>query len=65
MASHILLVLVFAVNCFTLSSCNHGVGDTASVPVTYPARVLNTAQDECPADDQLHCCQGLSSPSKN
>ena len=52
MASHSLLVLVFAVSCFTLSSCNHGVGHTDSVPVTYPARVLNTAQEECPSDDQ-------------
>ena len=52
MASHSLLVLVFAVSCFTLSSCNHGVGDTDSVPVTYPVRVLNTAQEECLSDDQ-------------
>ena len=50
MASHSLLVLVFAVSCFTLSSCNHGVGDTDTV-TRYPARVLNTTQEECPASD--------------
>jgi len=51
MTSHSLLVLVFAMSCFTSSSCNDG-GDTASVPVTYPPKVLNTTQEECPPDDQ-------------
>ena len=49
MASHSLF-LVFAVSCFTLSSCNHG--DTDSVSVTYRVRVLYTTQAECPSDDQ-------------
>jgi len=51
MTSHSLLVLVFAMSCFTSSSCNDG-GDIASVPVTYPPRVLSTTQEECPPDDQ-------------
>ena len=50
MTSHSLLVLVFAMSCFT-SSCNDG-GDIASVPVTYPPKVLNTTLEECPPDDQ-------------
>ena len=51
MTSHSLLALVFAMSCFTSSSCNDG-GDIASVPVTYPPKVLNTTQEECPPDDQ-------------
>jgi len=51
MTSHSLLALVFAMSCFTSSSCNDG-GDIASVPVTYPPKVLSTTQEECPPDDQ-------------
>ena len=51
MTFHSLLALVFAMSCFTSSSCNDG-GDIASVPVTYPPKVLNTTQEECPPDDQ-------------
>ena len=50
MTSHSLLVLDFAVSVFALSSCN--VGDMASFPIAYPARVLTTSQEECPPDDQ-------------
>ena len=52
MAYHSLLALIFAISSIALSSCNHGVGDIPSVPVTYPARVLNTTREECPSDDQ-------------
>ena len=49
MTSHSLLALVFAMSCFVSSSCNDGI---ASVPVTYPPKVLSTTQEECPPDDQ-------------
>ena len=49
MTSHSLLVLVFAMSCFVSSFCNDGI---ANVHVTYPPKVLNTTQEECPPDDQ-------------
>ena len=47
MTSHNLLVAVFTVSCVTLSTGNHGNTTT----LTYPGRVFNTAQGECPSDD--------------
>ena len=48
MTSHNLLVAVFTVSCVTLSTGSHD----STVTLTYPARVLNTAQGECPSDAQ-------------
>ena len=48
MISHNLLVAVFMVSCVALST---GSYDNA-VTLTYPARVLNTTQGECPSDAQ-------------
>ena len=48
MSSHNLLVAVFTVSCVTLSTGNHGNTTT----LTYPARVFNTTQGECPSDAQ-------------
>ena len=42
--------MAFAVSGFALSSCN--VGDMASFPITYPARVLGASQEVCPPNDQ-------------
>ena len=50
MTSHSLLIMAFAMSCFALSSCN--VGDMASLPITYAARVLDASQEVCPPDDQ-------------
>ena len=50
MTSHSLLIMAFAVSCFALSSCN--VGDMASLPIAYPARVLGASQEVCPPDHQ-------------
>ena len=48
MASHIPLaaVVILSISCISLSSCSYN-GAT-----TYPARVLNTSQEECPFDAQ-------------
>ena len=43
-----LLVLVVALSSFALSTCN--VGDT---PISYRSKVLDTAQEGCPPDEQL------------
>ena len=51
MTCHSLLVLVFGLSCFALSTCN--VGDMASLPILYPSKVLNTTQQGCPPDEQL------------
>ena len=48
MTSHSWLVAVFTVSCVALSSGNHDSPTT----LTYPARVLNTTQRECPSDVQ-------------
>ena len=48
MISHNLLVAVFTVSCVALSTGNHGNTTT----LTYPGRVFNTAQGECPSDAQ-------------
>ena len=48
MTSHNLLVAVFTVSCVTLSTGSHD----NTVTLTYPARVLNTNQGECPSDAQ-------------
>ena len=48
MTSHILLVAVFTVSCVALSVTSHDNTTTR----TYPARVINTAQGECPSDEQ-------------
>ena len=48
MTSHNLLVAVFTVSCVTLSAASHDNTTTQ----TYPARVFNTAQGECPSDTQ-------------
>ena len=50
-SSHSLLALVFAMSCLDFSSCNGG-GDIASELITYPPRVLRTAWEECPPDNQ-------------
>ena len=47
MSSRILLaVVILTMSCISLSSCS---SDGAT---TYPARVLNTSQEECPSDAQ-------------
>ena len=48
MTSLNLLVAVFTVSCVILSTATHDNTTTR----TYPARVLNTAQGECPSDEQ-------------
>ena len=48
MTSHYLLVAVFTVSYAALSTGNHGNTTT----LTYPARVFNTTQGECPSDVQ-------------
>ena len=48
MISHNLLVAVFTVSCVALSTGNHGNTTT----LTYPAKVFNTIQGECPSDAQ-------------
>ena len=48
MTSHRLLVAVFTVSCIVLSTGNHDNTTT----LTYPGRVLNTIQGECPSDVQ-------------
>ena len=48
MTSHNLLVAVFTVSYVALSTGNH---DNTTI-LTYPARVFNTAPDECPSDAQ-------------
>lgn len=48
MTSHSWLVAVFTVSCVALSTGNHDSPTT----LTYPARVLNTSQGECPSDVQ-------------
>ena len=48
MTSHYLLVLVFTVSCVALSAGNLDNTTTRS----YPARVFNTIQGECPSDAQ-------------
>ena len=45
MTSHNLLVAVFTMSCVTLSTGNH---DNTTI-LTYPARVFNTTQGECPS----------------
>ena len=52
MTCHSLLVLVFGLSCFALSTCQN-VGDMASLPILYPSKVLNTTQQGCPPDAQL------------
>ena len=48
MISHKLLAAVFTVSCVALSAASHDNTTT----LTYPARVINTAQGECPSDLQ-------------
>ena len=48
MTFHNLLVAVFTVSCVTLSTGNHDNTTT----LTYPGRVFNTTQGECPSDAQ-------------
>ena len=48
MTSHNLLVAVFTVSCVAVSTGNH---DNTTI-LTYPARVFNTTQRECPSDAQ-------------
>ena len=48
MTSHNLLVAVFTVSCVILSAASHDNTTTW----TYPARVINTTQGECPSDLQ-------------
>ena len=48
MTSHNLLVAVFTVSFVAVSTGNHD----NTVTLTYPARVLNTTQGECPSDAQ-------------
>ena len=48
MTSQRLLVAVFTVSCIALSTGNHDNTTT----LTYPGRVLNTTQGECPSDVQ-------------
>ena len=48
MTAHNLLVAVFTVSCVILSTATHDNTTTR----TYPARVFNTAQGECPSDKQ-------------
>ena len=48
MTSHNLLVAVFTVSYAALSTGNHENTTT----LTYPARVFNTTQGECPSDVQ-------------
>ena len=52
MTCHSLLVLVFGLSCFALSTCQN-VGDMVSLPILYPSKVLNTTQQGCPPDEQL------------
>ena len=46
MTSHNLLVAVFTVSCVAVSTGNHD----KTVTLTYPAKVFNTTQGECPSD---------------
>ena len=48
MTSHNLLVAVFTVSCVAVSTGNH---DNA-VTLTYPAKVFDTIQGECPSNAQ-------------
>ena len=48
MTSNNLVVAVFTVSCVALSTGNHD----NTVTLTYPARVFNTTQGECPSDAQ-------------
>ena len=48
MTSHNLLFAVFAACCVTLSAANHD----NMITWTYPAKVVNTTQGECPSDAQ-------------
>ena len=48
MTSHGLLVAVFTVSCVALSAATHDNTTTR----TYPAKVVNTTQGECPSDTQ-------------
>ena len=48
MTSHNLLVAVFTVSCVAVSTGSHDNTTT----LTYPARVFNTTQGECPSDAQ-------------
>lgn len=51
MAVHSLLVLVFGLSCFALSTCIHV--DLASPPIFYHSKILETVQEGCPTDEQL------------
>ena len=48
MTSHNLLVAVFTASCVILSTATHDNTTTR----TYPAKVVNTTQGECPSDTQ-------------
>ena len=48
MTSHNLLVAVFTASCVALSTASL---DNA-ITLTYPAKVVNSAQGECPSDEQ-------------
>ena len=48
MISHNLLVAVFTASCVALSAASND----STITRTYPARVFNTTQGECPSDAQ-------------
>ena len=48
MTSHNLLVAVLTASCVALSTASHD----NTITLTYPAKVVNTAQGECPSDTQ-------------
>ena len=48
MTSHNLLVVVLTASCVALSTASHD----NTITLTYPAKVVNTAQGECPSDTQ-------------